>query len=83
MAVRGKNAHWKMRDILRRHWVAFGARHGVLGEAGSGTEPLIDTIVARTPEVIAKVSTQLSSGFPTRLADTVFEGMQDAAKRLA
>jgi len=78
MAVRSKNAHWKMRDILRRHWVALGARHGVLD-----VEHLIDGLVARTPEVIAKVRTQLTGGFSAQLADAVFEGTQDAAKRLA
>ncbi len=82
MAVRAKNAHWKMRDILRRHWVALGARHGVLDEAGRGVEPLIDDIAARTPEVIAKVQSQLPKGFPAPLADAVFDGMRAAAGRL-
>lgn len=82
MAVRSKNAHWKMRDILRRHWVALGARHGVLDEAGREVEHLIDDIVARTPEVIASVRTQLTEGFPSRLADAVLEGMREAATRL-
>lgn len=83
MAVRSKHAHWKMRDILRRHWVALGARHGVLDESAREVEHLIDDIVARTPDVIAKVRAQLTKGFPAQLADTVFEGMQEAAKRLA
>ena len=83
MAVRSKNAHWKMRDILRRHWVALGARHGVLDEGGRGVEHLIDDIAARTPEVIANVRSQLPKGFPAPLAGAVFDGMQAAAKRLA
>ena len=83
MAVRSKNAHWKMRDILRRHWVALGTRHGVLDEAARGAEYLIDDIAARTPEVIANVRSQLPKGFPATLADAVFDGMQAAAERLA
>ena len=83
MAVRSKNAHWKIRDILRRHWVALGARHGILDEAGRGAEHVSDAVAARTPEVIAKVRTQLPDGFPASLADAVFDGMQDAAKRLS
>jgi serine/threonine-protein kinase HipA len=83
MAVRSKNAHWKMRDILRRHWVALGARHGVLDDAGRGVEHLIDDIAARTPKVIANVRSQLPKGFPAPLADAVFNGMQAAAQRLA
>ena len=83
MAVRSTNAHWKMRDILRRHWVVLGTRQGILDEGGRGTEHLIDDIAARTPAVIAQVRNQLPENFPVRLADSIFEGMQDAAKRLA
>jgi serine/threonine-protein kinase HipA len=83
MAVRSKNAHWRMRDILRRHWVALGTRHGILDGAGRGAEHLIDAIAARTPEVIANVRSQLPKGFPAPLADAVLDGMQAAAKRLA
>ena len=83
MAVRSKNAHWKMRDILRRHWVALGSRQGILDEAARGAEHLIDAIAARTPEVIAKVRNQLPVGFSGPLADAVLEGLHDAAKRLA
>lgn len=83
MAVRSKNAHWKMRDILRRHWVALGARHGVLTEDGRDVQFLIDDIVMRTPQVIATVSAQLPSGFSAQVASTVFDGVQDAAESLA
>jgi serine/threonine-protein kinase HipA len=83
MAVRSKNAHWKMQDILRRHWVALGARHGVLDEGGRWVEHLIDAIAARTPEVIANVRSQLPKGSSAPPADAVFDGMQGAAKRLA
>ena len=83
MAVRSENAHWKMRDILRRHWVALGTRHGILDEAARGAEHLIDNIAAHTPAVIAKVRSQLPKGFPAPLADAVFDGMQAAARRLA
>ncbi len=34
MAVRSRNVHWKVRDILLRHWVALGTRHGVVSEDG-------------------------------------------------
>jgi hypothetical protein len=82
MAVRSKNAHWKMRDILRRHWVALGTRHGILDEDNRKVEHLIDGLVARPPELIAKVSALPPKDFPTQLANAVFDGMQDAAKRL-
>lgn len=83
MAVRSRNAHWKMRDILRRHWVALGARHGVLTEDGRDAQFLMDELITRTPQVIASVSAQLPEGFPAHVASTIFDGLQDAARRLA
>jgi len=83
MALRSTSAHWKMRDILRRHWLALGKRHGVLTEDGRKVDQLIEDIVARMPEVIAKVSAGLPPGFCNQPADAIFDGMQDAARRLA
>lgn len=36
MAVRSKSAHWRMRDIRRRHWLATGERYGVVTVDGCG-----------------------------------------------
>ena len=83
MALRSKNAHWKMRNILRRHWVAFARRHGVLTEDGREAQFLIDDLVLRTPQVIATVSALLPDGFAAQVADIVFDGLRDAANRLA
>ncbi|PTT89652.1 toxin HipA [Pelomonas sp. HMWF004] len=83
MAVRSKNAHWKVRDILPRHWAALGARHGVLTQDGREAEQLIHEIAAQVPAVIANVSARLPQGFDGRLSDAIFDGMRDAAKRLA
>ncbi|MGM9482963.1 type II toxin-antitoxin system HipA family toxin [Roseateles sp. NT4] len=83
MAVRSKNAHWRMRDILRRHWVALGRRHGVLDEDGREADHLIEGVAAGTTDVIARVSAQLPKDFPAHLANSIFAGLQDAAKRLS
>lgn len=83
MAVRSKNAHWRMRDILRRHWVALGARHGVLTEDGREVQFLMDDLIMRTPQIIANVSAQLPAGFPEQIASTIFDGLRDAARSLA
>ena len=83
MAVRSRNAHWKMRDILRRHWLALGGRHGVVTDDGRQVQFVIDDIVARTPAVISAVRAALPAGFPASLADSILEGLQDAASRLA
>ncbi len=68
MAVRSKNAHWKMRDILRRHWLALGARHGIVTDDGREVAFILDDLTARTPQVIAAVRTKLPVDFPEQVA---------------
>jgi serine/threonine-protein kinase HipA len=83
MAVRTKNAHWKMKDILRRHWLELGTRHGVVTADGRPAQAVVDDLVARTPEALALVRAQLPHGFPSDVADSILEGVQGAAARLA
>ena len=82
MAVRGKNAHWKMNDIQRRHWIALGTRHGVVTADGRPVDALLDELVARTPTVMAHVQRLLPANFPTRVAHTILLGLKHAAHRL-
>lgn len=82
MAVRSRNAHWKMREILRRHWLAEGQRHAILTEDGRQVDVLIDDMIAQTPAVVAAVRSRLPTDFPALVADTILDGLQDAARRL-
>jgi serine/threonine-protein kinase HipA len=83
MAVRSKNPHWKMREIVRRHWLEVGARHGVVTGDGRPASFVVDELVKQTPHVIEKVRKRLPGGFPMPLANSVLEGLQGAADRLA
>jgi len=83
MAVRTKNAHWKLKDILRRHWLELGTRHGIVTADGRPAQAVIDDLVAGTPEALARVRAQLPPGFPAEVADSVLGGVQSAAARLA
>jgi serine/threonine-protein kinase HipA len=83
MAVRSKNPHWRMRDILRRHWIAVGERHGVVDARGGDVRAVLDDLIARTPEVLQTVRTGLPEDFPPAIADSILKGLQDAANRLA
>ncbi len=83
MAVRTKNAHWKMKDILRRHWLDLGARHGVVTADGRPAQAVLDDLVARTPEALDQVRAQLPPAFPAEVADSILAGAQGAAARLA
>src|SRR3546814_19834962 len=55
MAVRSKNAHWRIRDIKRRHWLEVGKRHGVVSPDGREAQFIVDDLVNRTPEVVSTV----------------------------
>lgn len=83
MAVRTKNVHWKMKDILRRHWLELGTRHGVVTADGRPAHAVVDDLVAQTPEALAQVGAQLPHGFPADVADSILEGVRGAAARLA
>lgn len=83
MAVRTKHAHWKMKDILRRHWLELGTRHGVVTADGQPAQAVLDDLVTRTPEVLDQVRAQLPPGFPSEVSDSVLVGLQSAAARLA
>lgn len=82
MALRATHAHWRMRDILRRHWEAAGRRNGIVSESGQGVDGLIDDVVERTPAVIDSVAARLPTDFPGRLAHAILEGLAAAARRL-
>lgn len=83
MAVRTKNAHWRMRDIQRRHWLAIGQRYGIVTSDGRGASFVLDELVARTPEVVRAVRGKLPKGFPATLANSILEGLTAAADKLA
>lgn len=82
MAVRAKNAHWKMRDILRRHWLALGTRHGIVTDDGRQVQFILDDLIARTPGVVDAVRAKLPADFPELIADSILGGLQNAAKKL-
>jgi len=83
MAIRSRNAHRKIREILRRHWLAVGERHGVTTPDGRGVSFVIDDLADRTPQVIRQVRAQLPKDFPEALAEAILSGLQDAANRIA
>jgi len=82
MAIRTTNAHWKMKDILPRHWVAIGRKYGVLDDGGRTVETLIGEVVERTPHVVASIESMLPGGFPGSVSDPILRGLEYGAKRL-
>ncbi|SDR58498.1 type II toxin-antitoxin system HipA family toxin [Paraburkholderia tuberum] len=80
MAVRGKNVHYLLNQIQRRHWVAEGQR---VGFSAADVDTLIDQLTAQTETVIDTVSSQLPAAFPLDVADAVFDGMRRLNRKLA
>ncbi len=78
MAVHGKNKHYLLKDIRRRHFNAMAARCGV----GQSAESLITDILAATPGVIASVQKNLPKGFPQRVLNPILTGLSKSAKQL-
>lgn len=82
MALRSNSAHWRMRDILRRHWTAVGRRHGVVGDSGQGVDALIDEVIDRTPSALDVVAARLPPDFPAHVAEAILGGVRAAVGRL-
>lgn len=79
MSVRATTAHWKIRDVMRRHWNAMAARNGL----GFQSEQILVDLIDQTPTVIDAVGARLPAGFPARVADSIFAGLKDAAEKLS
>jgi serine/threonine-protein kinase HipA len=78
MALLGKNRHYEMFGIQRRHFDSTAQKVGY----GPSAEPVIEDIHARTPAAIDSVQAVLPPGFSTRVADTVLGGLEQAAAAL-
>jgi serine/threonine-protein kinase HipA len=79
MALLGKNRHYEMHSIVRRHFNSTAQKVGF----GEDAEAVVQNILAKTPGVIAQVQALLPRGFSARVADTVLGGLAQAAKALA
>jgi serine/threonine-protein kinase HipA len=79
MAVRGKNKHYRLGEIVRRHFNETAARIGI----GKNAEPLIEEILRRTPGVVTSVQREVPDDFPPVVLDKILSGLTGSAKRLA
>ena len=77
MAIDGKNRHYKWSEIRRDHFEQTAQRCRL-----PDAPALIDELIARTPQAIAKVATDLPANFPEDLAKSIFDGLIQAANTL-
>jgi serine/threonine-protein kinase HipA len=78
MAVRAKNAHYRMAHVQRRHWNGVAKGNGM----GEDFEPVIEQFISQTPGVLEAVSARLPAGFPTAVSEPIFNGLLAQIKRL-
>lgn len=78
MAVDGDNRHYRLLEIHRRHWLAFGAKLGI-----ANVDDVIDELIARAPAALDAVGNRLPKGFPSRLHGPIVRGVRGAVKRIA
>lgn len=78
MALVGKNRHYEVERIQRRHFNSTAKRFGY----GETAEPLIQELIERTPAVIDEVQRALPPGFSDEVAVKVLSGLRTAARVL-
>jgi serine/threonine-protein kinase HipA len=78
MALLGKNRHYLIRNIQRRHFTSTAKKVGY----GDSAEPLLQDFIARTPAVVEKVRADLPAGFSEKVAEKVLDGLVEAASAL-
>ena len=79
MALRGRNKHYRMAEIRRRHFNQTAAQIGI----GTDAEPLIEELLARVPDVVAAAQRGLPRNFPQDVLDKILSGLIDSGKQLA
>ncbi len=79
MSVAGKNQHRRLMRISRRHWNDTARACGV----AEGAEPWIGELLERVEPAIEVAQAMLPHDFPDRVATPIFEGLRQAATRLA
>jgi serine/threonine-protein kinase HipA len=80
MAVRSKNAHWKMHEIEPRHWLALARRHGL---STAGPQSPFEQVIAHTSTALNAVRAQLPPDFPEQVSRTIFEGLEASVSRFS
>jgi serine/threonine-protein kinase HipA len=79
MAIHSKSAHYRIKDIHRRHFDHLAKQFGI----GEHATSVIDEVVEATARVIRAVTDELPRSFPEVVSNAVFKGLAKAAKQLA
>jgi serine/threonine-protein kinase HipA len=80
MAVRGSKNYYELDRIMKRHFIAHAVSVGISKEEAIN---IIDKMVEATPRVIKNVYSLLPEDFNKVLADSILQGMNEQAIKLA
>ena len=78
MAVRGKNRHYRWKEITGRHWLETAKHCGF-----SEMKQIIEETIAQTPKVVEQVAKLLPRKFPAQIAESILTGIGNEARLLA
>jgi serine/threonine-protein kinase HipA len=78
MALHGRNTHYKIHDIMPRHWYDEAKR---VSFPEIEMEAIIDSIMRQVNGVVSKIASELPKGFPEHISTPLFEGMRKHAQR--
>jgi serine/threonine-protein kinase HipA len=76
MAVHGKRAHYRLNEILGRHWAELAEKSGI-----PGLLELMQQLVAMAPGAMEGLEARLPRGFPERVYTTIRAGVVRQARR--
>jgi serine/threonine-protein kinase HipA len=78
MALHGKNTHYRISEIRRKHWNEAAKDNAI----GADFEEVIQMTIDKTPTVISQVEGLLGADFPAEVADRIFSGVGEQVERL-
>jgi len=71
MSIRGKSRHYRLREILPRHWHELALRTGI-----PGLWDRMRNLVESADAHLAAVQARLPSSFPDRVMETIAAGVK-------
>ncbi len=79
MAVRGSQNHYRIAQIMRRHWVEQARRVGLPADA---LDAMFVALKEGVESAISRTTARLPTSFPADVAERVFDGLRAQARRI-
>lgn len=78
MGCKGKNKHYKIRDLQPRHFIATAERIGITPERAW---IMLQMLLEQAPEVSSKIARRLDPQFPKQISEPLLMGMVEQAEQ--